>query len=183
MSFFSEAEKQQLLAIAREALAAAVESSQYQPARPQDEALSGKYGCFVTLKTAGSLRGCIGCFTSETPLYQTVADYTRHSALEDPRFVSQRLTPRELPQTTIDISVLSPLQPCPDPEAITLGVHGIYVSKGMRSGCFLPQVATETGWTVDEYWGHCCRDKAGLGWNAWREPGIELMTFTAEVIE
>ncbi len=81
----------------------------------------------------------------------------------------------------MDVSVLSPLEPCADPEAILPGVHGIYVRRDGFSGCFLPQVATEQKWGVDELWGHCCRDKAGLEWDAWKKPGIELMTFTADV--
>ena len=89
----------------------------------------------------------------------------------------------ELKQVEIDISVLSPLAPCNDPEEITLGKHGILVQCGMRSGCFLPQVADETGWSVEEFWGNCCSHKAGLPYDAWRQPDVDLYTFTAEVIE
>lgn len=179
----NEEDRTTLCRIAREALAAAVNGDNYSPADPGREALLAKGGCFVTLKTAGRLRGCIGCFTSDAPMYRTVAEYTRHSALEDPRFTTDRIKPAELPNVAMDISVLSPLEPCPDPYAITLGVHGIYVRKGMRSGCFLPQVAEETGWNLEEFWGHCSRDKAGLSWNAWQDPTTELLTFTAEVID
>lgn len=168
--------------IAREALAAAVNGVGYEPADPGRGALRVTGGCFVTLKTGGRLRGCLGCFSSDRPIYRTVAEYARNSALEDPRFRSSRLRPEELPRVEMDISVLSPLERCGDPLGITLGVHGIYVISGRRSGCFLPQVATETGWNVEEFWGHCCRDKAGAAWDAWRDPGTELMTFTAEVI-
>ncbi len=51
------------------------------------------------------------------------------------------------------------------------------------SGCFLPQVAEETGWSVEEFWSHCCRDKAGLDSDAWRRPDAERMTFTADVFD
>lgn len=178
-----ESEKRILGNIARESLASALAGRAYQPQPLYNPPLLERRGCFVTLETDGRLRGCIGCFTSTHPLYLTVAEYTRHSALDDPRFVMNRLREADLPDVAIDISALSPLEECRDPENITLGVHGIYVVKNGRHGCFLPQVATETGWTVEEYWGHCCRDKAGLDWNAWREPGIELMTFTAEVFK
>lgn len=163
----------------RAALAAAVKGEGYQPDDPGLPGLEEKCGCFVTLKTAGRLRGCLGCFTSDDPLWKTAPEYAAHSALRDPRFSGQRLTPPELPGVDVSISVLSPLQPCAEPEAITLGVHGIYVKAAGRSGCFLPSVARETGWSLDEFWGHCCQDKAGLAWDAWKNPGTELYTFTA----
>ena len=169
--------------IAREALCAAASGREYIPADPDRPALLEKRGVFVTLKTKGRLRGCLGCFASETPLYRTVAEYARHSLVDDPRFGNDRLRLEELDSVAVDISALTPLEPCADPAGIILGVHGIYVSKGGRSGCFLPQVATETGWSVEEFWGHCCCDKAGLDWNAWREPGTKVMTFTADVFD
>ena len=62
---------------------------------------------------------------------------------------------------------------------IELGRHGIYIRKGDRSGTFLPQVATETGWTKEEFLGHCARDKAGLGWDGWRD--AEIYVYEANV--
>lgn len=176
-------DKRILTSIARSSLAAAVAGKPYSPPATGRPALLAKCGCFVTLKTGGRLRGCIGCFTSPAPLYQTVAEYTRHSALDDPRFVGDRLGPADLAKVAMDISVLSPLETCREPEKIVPGVHGIFVSDGGRQGCFLPQVASEMHWTVEEFWGHCCRDKAGLAWDAWRNPGVRLSTFTAEVFE
>ncbi|MFA4851176.1 MAG: AMMECR1 domain-containing protein, partial [Bacteroidales bacterium] len=64
-------------------------------------------------------------------------------------------------------------------DEIVLGKHGIYMVKGGVSGTFLPQVATETGWTKDEFLGHCAQDKAGIGWNGWKT--AELYTYTAIV--
>ena len=169
--------------IARESLAAAVSGERYEPVDPGRPALEERCGCFVTLKTKGQLRGCLGCFTSAEPLWRTAAAYARHSALEDPRFGGNRLRAPELPGVEMEVSVLSPLRECSDPSAITLGVDGIYVRSGGRSGCFLPQVATETNWSVEDFWGHCCRDKAGLAWDAWRQAGTECSTFTAEIVE
>ncbi len=177
----TEKDRQALAAISRAALAAAIKGEEYAPADPGLPALRERRGCFVTLKTDDRLRGCLGCFTSDKPLYRAVADYTCFSALDDPRFAHNRLRESDLPNIAIDISCLTPLAPCAEPEKITLGVHGIYVKSHGRAGCFLPQVATETGWSVEEFWGHCCRDKAGLEWDAWKKPGIELMTFTADV--
>ncbi len=174
-------DKQLLGQSARAALNAAVNGKSYGPMPSDRPALLEQCGCFVTLKTNGALRGCLGCFTSDQPLYETVPEYARHSALDDPRFRSQRIQPDELDQVDVEISVLSPLAVCTDPEHIVLGRDGIYVRQGGRSGCFLPQVAEETGWSVDEFWGHCCQDKAGLDWHAWQQSGIELFTFTADI--
>ena len=169
--------------IARAALAAALKDEPYAPADPGRAGLERRSGCFVTLKTDGQLRGCLGCFESGLPLWQTVAEYAELSARHDPRFTHNRLKPADLDRVEMDISALTPLEPCSDPEKIVLGTHGIYVRKNGRSGCFLPQVATETGWNVEEFWGHCCRDKAGLEWNSWREPQTLLKIFTAEVFD
>lgn len=179
-----DAEDREVLGrLARQSLAAAVNGRPFSPDDPGRPALLERRGVFVTLKTGDRLRGCLGCFASDQPLYLAVADYARYSALDDPRFAHNRLRPDELDAVAVDISALTPLEPCPGPENIVLGVHGIYVSKGARSGCFLPQVATETGWTVEEFWGHCCRDKAGLDWDAWRDPSVTVMTFTADVFD
>lgn len=183
MSLSAE-ERKTLCGIARDAVRAAVLGEKYRPADAGSPNLTRRGGgCFVTLKTAGRLRGCLGCFSSDSPLYLTVAEYARHSALEDPRFAMNRVREDELDALDIEISVLSPLAPCPDPLRIRLGTDGIHVRRGLRSGVFLPQVATETGWNVEEFWGHCARDKAGLSWDAWRDPETELMTFTAEIVE
>ncbi len=166
--------------IARAALRAALSGRGYAPENPGRPLLEERRGCFVTLKTEGRLRGCLGCFSSDQPLWRTVAEYTAFSALDDPRFARERLGPGDFDRVAMEVSALTPLAPCADPAGIALGVHGIYVRKGGMSGCFLPQVATEQGWGVEEFWGHCCRDKAGLAWDAWREPGADVRTFTAE---
>lgn len=177
------ADREVLGGIAREALRAAVVGHRFAPIDPERLALEERCGCFVTLKTAGRLRGCLGCFTSERPLWKTVAEYARLSALDDPRFADDRLTPVELLRVEMEISVLSPLRKCVEPGAIVLGRDGIYINSHGHGGCFLPQVATEMKWDVEEFWGHCCRDKARLAWDAWRRPDAECYTFTTEVIE
>lgn len=167
--------------LARTAVADALSGRTPRPENPGRENLEAPCGCFVTLKTNGLLRGCIGCFQSSVPLWRTVAQYAAHSALDDPRFAHNRLKTTDLDALEMDVSVLSPLEPCPDPALIVPGTHGIYVEKNGHSGCFLPQVATEQNWGVEEFWGHCCQGKAGLDWDAWKKPGITLMTFTADV--
>jgi AmmeMemoRadiSam system protein A len=135
----------------------------------------------VTLKNKGRLRGCIGQFTAQKPLIELVVEMAKASATSDPRFFANPITPREIDELDIEISVLSPLQPTDDPLSLRLGVDGIYIRKGRASGCFLPQVATETGWSKEEFLSYCCAHKAGLAADAWRQPETEAYLFTAEV--
>ena len=180
---YSSEQRQAMLEIVSSALRAGIAGEEYMPPVPVIAGLDTLSGCFVTLKTAGNLRGCIGCFVSDKPLYVTLAVYARASLLEDPRFAGNRLSYRELATVDIDISVLSPLQPCAEPESIRLGVDGIYILSDRGSGCFLPQVATETGWDVEQFWGNCCLQKAGIAYDAWKDgTAVQLYTFEAEVV-
>ena len=97
------------------------------------------------------------------------------SSTQDSRFPPVK--PDELDKIDIEISVLTPLKKIENIDEITLGKHGIYLKKGFASGTFLPQVATETGWTLEEFLGHCARDKAGIGWDGWKE--AEIYTYEA----
>ncbi len=175
--------KKELIGIARSAVEAAVKgaSDSYVAANHPD--LQVRAGCFVTLKNKGQLRGCIGCFTSETPLWKTVRDLAISSATRDPRFMNNPILPSEVPELDIEVSVLSPMKRVSRPlEQIALGRDGIVVRDKGRSGTFLPQVATETGWTVEEFLGHCSRDKADLGWNGWKSPTARIFTYTATIV-
>jgi AmmeMemoRadiSam system protein A len=142
-----------------------------------------KAGCFVTLKNKDQLRGCIGCFVTDEPLWKTVREMAVASATKDSRFFGNRIKSSEIPQLTIEVSVLSPPQLVSDPlKEVKLGVHGIIVKDGARSGTFLPQVATETKWSLEEFLGHCARDKAGIGWGGWKKPSAKVYTYTATII-
>ena len=170
-----------LLSVARDAVRAAVQRRAYTAPETDDPALNAPCGCFVTLKNRERLRGCIGQFTSEKPLIELVAQMATASATSDPRFLSSPITPRELEHLDVEISVLSPLTKADDPTALRLGVDGVYIRRGCSSGCFLPQVATETGWTVEQFLSHCCAHKAGLPSDAWKDPKTEVYLFTAEI--
>ena len=100
------------------------------------------------------------------------------AAARDSRF--RPVTPEELNEVDIEISVLSPLRKIRNITEIEMGVHGIFIRKGMNRGVFLPQVAIETGWSKESFLGHCARDKAGIGWNGWKE--AEISVFTATII-
>jgi len=173
---------QQLLAIARETVTAAVTGQpgpQFEVSHPE---LLECCGVFVTLRTQGRLRGCIGCFEATQPLHQVVAEMAASSAQRDPRFTFDRLRPEELKDVTIEISVLSPLERIDDPLDFELGRHGIYLKHGGATGCFLPQVATETGWSKEEFLSQCASSKAGLAPDGWKDPATEVYRFTCEII-
>lgn len=171
----------ELLAIARDAVQAAVQGQSMAIPEVEEPDLNAQCGCFVTLKQGEQLRGCIGRFVSDRPLVESVVEMGRAAACEDPRFVNHRLVPGELPQLHLEISVLSPLQRTDNPLSLRLGVDGIYIKRGPVSGCFLPQVATETGWSKEEFLSICCAHKAGLAAEAWQDPQTEVYLFTAEV--
>ena len=110
-----------------------------------------------------------------------VAEMAKASATGDPRFFGNRITAAELPQLDIEISVLSPLKKTDDPLSLRLGIDGIYIKRGFTSGCFLPQVATETGWSKEEFLSYCCSHKAGLPPDAWKDKNTDVFLFTAEI--
>ena len=139
--------------------------------------LSKKCGAFVSLHKHGHLRGCIGHFGEDIPLYEIVAEMARAAAFEDPRFMP--VSREELDAIDIEISVLTPMRRIQSLDEFELHRHGIYIRKGYRSGTFLPQVADEVNWTKEEFVGHCSQDKAGLGWNGWKD--AELYVYEAIV--
>jgi len=136
-------------------------------------------GAFVTLKINGALRGCIGRFVTSDPLFKVVQESALSSAFDDPRFAP--LTKEEFEKAEVEITVLGPLKKIDDISKIVLGKHGIYIKKDFRSGTMLPQVATENGWTVEEFLGYTSREKAGLGWDGWRE--AELFIYDGLILE
>ena len=136
-------------------------------------------GAFVTLWRGRALRGCMGRFGATDDIVATVEDVTK-SSLSDSRFVSNPVTARELPSLTIEVSILSELTSTQDPVSLTPGVHGIMIRRGHRSGCFLPKVASERGWSAEEFLSNCCVMKGGLDADAWRREGTEVLLFTAD---
>jgi AmmeMemoRadiSam system protein B/AmmeMemoRadiSam system protein A len=171
---FTQEETDQLFAIARNS----IRTMLYENKRitidekKMPEALRQPLGAFVTLKINGVLRGCIGRFISSDPLYEMVRASAISSAFEDPRFPV--LTKQEYEKVDIEITVLGPLKKINNINEIILGKHGIYIKKDLRSGTMLPQVATEYGWTVEEFLGYTSRDKAGLGWDGWKDAEISI---------
>lgn len=177
----NEQQKQKLLKLARDTVEAVVTGAPLPKTKSDDPELNVPCGCFVTIKNHGKLRGCIGQFVSDEPLIKLVGQMAKASAASDPRFLSDPVRPDELADLDIEISVLSALKKTGNPLDLRLGVDGIYIKRGYATGCFLPQVAAETGWTKEQFLSYCCAHKAGLNEDAWKDPQTEVYLFTADV--
>jgi len=175
----NQKQRRRLLEIARNSIEIYLKTGKRLELSESEPVLLEHYGAFVTLRKNNQLRGCIGNIIGNQPFYLTVRDMAVEAAVNDPRFTP--VTEEELPEIEIEISVLSPLKEIEDPDEIKMGQHGVLVRKGYRSGVFLPQVATETGWTKEEFLSNLCAHKAGLSPSAWKDPSTEVYIFTAEV--
>lgn len=134
-------------------------------------------GAFVTLNENGELRGCIGEIFPRRPLYKAVMDHAVNAAVHDYRF--RPVTADELPEIEMDISALTPPRPVDSYNNIMLGKHGMVLEKNGRSAVFLPQVAPEQGWNLEQTLSHLAM-KAGLPADAWKD-GASFTVFEAIV--
>ncbi len=171
-------EKEILLAIARQAIVQGVETGEEYIEPREEKHLNQRNGCFVTIKQSGRLRGCIGNFQSELPLFREVAQMALASSSQDPRFYPMKR--EDLNNFTLEISVLSPLQKIEEIAEIEVGTHGIYIEKGFHRGVLLPQVATEHNWDRDTFLQQTCM-KAGLATNAWQAEDSDIYIFSAQI--
>jgi AmmeMemoRadiSam system protein B/AmmeMemoRadiSam system protein A len=175
----SHEQKKRLLDIARQTMEEYVRSKKIVEPKESDLRLSEAEGAFVTIHKKSQLRGCIGNIIGQGPLYLTVRNMAIAAASEDPRF--SPVKPGELDQLEIEISVLSKPQQIHDVNNIQMGTHGVILSKDYRSGVFLPQVATETKWSKEEFLSQLCSQKAGLPADCWKDPQTKIEIFTADV--
>ena len=127
--------------------------------------LKQEMATFVTLKQHGQLRGCIGSLEPVTALYDSVHDNTVNAALRDNRF--RQVTAEEASDLDIHVSILSPVREVPSVDDFILGEHGIIIQRGAQRAVFLPEVATEQGWSKEETLAHLCM-KAGMPSDAWK---------------
>lgn len=171
--------RQELLRIARSALERAAVGSAPSKAAPAHPDLRERRAAFVSLHAAdGALRGCVGVTAAESPLADVVGRMAQAAAQRDPRF--SPVTPSEVSDLCLEISVLGPLERVASLDDIELGVHGLVVEGRGRRGLLLPQVATQRGWTKPRFAGHTAL-KAGLSPEDWRAPDITLYRFRSEV--
>lgn len=175
---YTEEEKKELLAIAKNSITEYIKNGKVPEVEIKNRKLKTDGAVFVTIKENGSLRGCIGHIQAIMPLYQSVIKNAVAACSGDPRFPP--MNQEELKNMEVEVSILSPLMPLKDIKDIQIGKHGLVIRKGMHSGIFLPQVATEFGWDRYTFLEQLCA-KAGLSKDAWKD--AELYSFTAEIIK
>jgi uncharacterized protein len=168
-----------LLLIARDAIEHRINETSYNSVPREEKKLNDCAGCFVTITQHGKLRGCIGNFQSQQPLYREVAQMAVASATEDPRFPP--LQKADLENINLEITVLSPLQKIENIDEIIVGTHGIYIEKGLHRGVLLPQVATEHSWDSKIFLQQTSL-KAGLNAEDWQLPDAEIYIFSGQIV-
>jgi AmmeMemoRadiSam system protein A len=174
----TDKEKQDLLDLALSTIRARLEGKEPPGLEDATPILREKRGAFVTLKKRGRLRGCIGYIQPVKPLHETIERMAQAAAFEDPRFPALRK--EELPDLSLEISVLTPLREIRDMGEIQVGLHGLYIVRGHRAGLLLPQVAVEYRWDRETFLRETCH-KAGLPPEAWRDEGTRIYLFSAEI--
>lgn len=140
-----------------------------------------KIGAFTTLKQQNELRGCIGQFEPDKPFYQVVQETAISAAVEDKRF--EPVSTGELNNLEIEISALSAKRPVKNFQEIKLGGNGVVIEFNGRSGTFLPQVAEETGWSLDEFLAELCGQKLGVKRDCYQDPSAKIYIYTAQVFK
>ena len=164
---------------ARQVISYAVSRGDVNRAQPPADHDRPFSGVFVTLKRAGRLRGCMGTLDATQSLTETVRYAAQTAALHDPRFAP--VEAGELPQLSVEVSILSAPEPMGDLADLQLGTHGVIVQKGAQRGLFLPQVATEHHLDKITFLSRCCSEKAGLAPDAWKDPDTTVLLFTASI--
>ena len=165
-----------LLSLARHALEARVRR-QPVPSVSYAGVLAEARAAFVSIHRHGDLRGCLGRLEWDVPLGELVVELAGDVADSDPRF--EPVSPVELGELQLEISVLSPWHEVGSVDDIEVGRHGLIVEHAGHRGLLLPQVAVEHRWTRETLLEHTCR-KAGLAPDAWTR-GARVLTFEAQV--
>jgi len=174
----SAEEKQTLKELAYQTIRCRCFGEPMREVKTESPKLNEHRGAFVCIHKEGELRGCIGMIEGRAPLLETIKNMAIQAAFADPRFCA--LTPEEVEKIDLEISVLTPLERISDPSEIEIGKHGLLIRKGHYSGLLLPQVATEHEWDRTQFLEWTCR-KAGLPLNAWKDAGVEIYRFSADV--
>ena len=180
-SELTEEDKEQLLLLARKTMVYTLQNRRVPEASDLgitiSDAMQPVRAAFVTLKKNGMLRGCIGDIFPQRPLYKSVITNAIHACVNDRRFVP--VTQDELKDITIEISALTAPAPIASADEIRIGIDGVVLKKDGHSAVFLPQVAPEQGWDVEQTLTQLSL-KARLPANAWKE-GASFLVFQAEV--
>lgn len=180
-SELTEDDKKQLLLLARKTMVYALQNRRVP--EPSDlgisisDAMRPACAAFVTIKKNSQLRGCIGDIFPQRPLYKSVIVNAINSCVNDRRF--EPVSQDELKDITIEISALTAPAPIASPDEIRIGIDGVVLNKEGHSAVFLPQVAPEQGWDVNQMLTQLSL-KARLPADAWKE-GASFLVFQAEV--
>lgn len=126
-----------------------------------------------------SLRGCIGTFEAQ-PLSEGLPEYALISALHDTRFPP--VSRGELPRLQAAVTLLTDFEEVADPYDWVVGVHGVRLSftdRGRRYGStYLPDVASEQGWTKEEALFSLTRKAGWMGSHSrWRELDLKVTRY------
>jgi AmmeMemoRadiSam system protein B/AmmeMemoRadiSam system protein A len=175
-----EAEKE-ALAIARNTLNQYLSRQEIEDISPENSDLLKPLGAFVTLRNSGNLRGCIGEFEPTEPLYKVIKRTVIKAAVNDNRFLPVSFS--ELKDINIEITVMSPRTKIDIWQEINLGIDGVVIENGSHAGTFLPQVAKETGWSLEQFLEELCVQKAGLAKTCYMDPKTTLYTFNTSIFK
>jgi AmmeMemoRadiSam system protein A len=180
-SALTEEDKKQLLLLARKTMVYALQNRRIPEASDLgitiNDAMRPARAAFVTLKKNSQLRGCIGDIFPQRPLYKSVITNAIHACVNDRRFA--QVSQDELQDITIEISALTAPAPIASADEIRIGVDGVVLNKDGKSAVFLPQVAPEQGWDVNQMLTQLSL-KARLSADGWKE-GASFLVFQAEV--
>ncbi len=175
----TESEQQELLRIARAALATGLGMGSGPESAPTQQALVDGAGAFVTLRGRdGDLRGCIGTQDESRPVYRTIEEMAVAAATRDHRF--PHVMGDELADLVIEISVLGDHERIKAATDIEIGLHGVTIRFGGSRGLLLPQVAPAQGWNAETLLERVC-SKAGLPSDSWSQDDALVERFTAQV--
>jgi AmmeMemoRadiSam system protein B/AmmeMemoRadiSam system protein A len=167
--------QREALEIAREALESYLSAGKMPDVKPRSDVLNQPLGVFVTLMKNGNLRGCIGEFEPVRPLYEVIQDTAISGATKDRRFAP--VLYNELQDIEIELSVMTPRKKLDSWQQIRLGRDGVVIQKSTKAGTFLPQVARDNNWGLEEFLGHLCSQKAGLPTECYRDDNVNIFSF------
>jgi AmmeMemoRadiSam system protein B/AmmeMemoRadiSam system protein A len=177
----TDKDKKELLVLARKSILYAL-ANQRAPEASElgvtvSDAMMIPRAAFVTLRENSQLRGCIGDVFPQRPLFKSVILNAINAAFNDRRFLPVEVA--ECNDIKIEISALTAPSPIASPDKIRIGIDGVVLNKDGRSALFLPQVAPEQGWGLNEMLANLSL-KAGLPADAWKE-GASFLVFQAVV--
>jgi len=175
-------QQKKLLSIARKTIREYIDNGQLPEPDLEneftDEIFKEKRGAFVTIHKNGKLRGCIGYIRGIKNIPETIVEMSRAAGFNDPRFPALRRN--EVDEIDIEISILSPIVKVENVDEIQVGRDGLIISNSFRTGLLLPQVASEYGWSENQFLENTCY-KAGLPGDAWKWNDTTIERFSAQV--